>query len=76
MLFLDMHDDVEFSRRLQEEESVMVLPGKCFRAPGMFRICFAAPVPILDAAFDRLHSFCARHANRECLTFNLSMFPE
>mmetsp|Transcript_39688 Transcript_39688/g.86434 ORF Transcript_39688/g.86434 Transcript_39688/m.86434 type:complete len:458 (-) Transcript_39688:321-1694(-) len=61
--FQSVQDDVDFSRALQEEESVVVLPGRCFQAPGFFRICFAAPVPVLDAAFDRIHSFCVRHTD-------------
>lgn len=55
-----LSDDVVFAQRLMEEESVVVLPGKCFRAPGTFRICFAAPIAMIEEACDRLADFCQR----------------
>jgi len=55
-----LSDDVVFAQRLMEEESVVVLPGKCFRAPGTFRICFAAPIAMIEEACDRLAEFCQR----------------
>jgi len=38
----------------------MVLPGKCFSAPGFFRVVFAAPPQVLDQAWDRIEAFCRR----------------
>lgn len=55
-------DDVRFAGKLLEEESVAVLPGQCFCAPGFFRVVFAAPVEVLDEAWDRIEVFCRRHA--------------
>lgn len=56
-------DDVEFAGQLLREESVAVLPGQCFNAPGYFRVVFAAPPEALDHAFDRVEAFCKRHSS-------------
>lgn len=55
-------DDLEFVRRLMEEESVLVLPGSCFGAPrGYFRVTFCAPLDKLSEAYQRIAAFCKRH---------------
>lgn len=59
---LNIDDDVKFAGKLLEEESVAVLPGQCFCAPSFFRVVFAAPVEVLEEAWDRIESFCHRHA--------------
>jgi tyrosine aminotransferase len=53
-------DDVAFARGLLREESVAVLPGKCFNFPGFFRVVFAAPPEVLEQAWDRIEAFCRR----------------
>jgi len=53
-------DDVKFSGELLREESIAVLPGKCFNAPGYFRTVFAAPPEVLNQAWDRIEEFCKR----------------
>lgn len=53
-------DDVAFARGLLREESVAVLPGKCFNFPGFFRVVFAAPPEVLEQAWDRIEAFCKR----------------
>jgi len=55
-------DDVVFAGALLEEESVAVLPGQCFGAPGYFRVVFAAPPDVLDQAWSRIEAFCSRRA--------------
>jgi len=55
-------DDVAFAGALLEEESVVVLPGKCFCAPGYFRVVYAAPPAVLDEAWARIGAFCKRRA--------------
>jgi len=55
-------DDVLLASKLLEEESVAILPGQCFAAPGYFRVVFAAPVPVLEEAWTRIASFCDRHS--------------
>ncbi|KAJ3019051.1 hypothetical protein HKX48_002403 [Thoreauomyces humboldtii] len=60
--FKDIKDDVEFVEKLAEEESVLCLPGQCFRTPGSFiRIVFTPPVEKLDVAYTRIREFAARH---------------
>lgn len=53
-------DDVALAGALLQEESVAVLPGRCFRAPGFFRVVFAAPAEVLEEAWDRIEAFCRR----------------
>mmetsp|Transcript_22112 Transcript_22112/g.66459 ORF Transcript_22112/g.66459 Transcript_22112/m.66459 type:complete len:460 (-) Transcript_22112:77-1456(-) len=53
-------DDVAFAGKLLEEESVAVLPGRCFSAPGYFRVVFAAPERVIDQAWNRIEAFCRR----------------
>lgn len=56
------NDDVAFAGALLAEESVVILPGQCFQYPGYFRVVFAAPVHILEEAWDRIEAFCKRKA--------------
>jgi len=58
-------DDVAFAGKLLQEESIAVLPGVCFNAPGFFRVVFAAPPDVLEDAFDRIEGFCQRHSGQE-----------
>lgn len=59
--FAGFQNDMDFSQALLTEQSVFVLPGTAFRAPGFFRIVYCAPGPALDEAFDRIRAFCRRH---------------
>jgi tyrosine aminotransferase len=59
--FADCFTDVCFAEKLLEEESVLVLPGECFRAPGFIRIVTTVPEHVLQVAWDRIESFCSRH---------------
>ncbi|KAI8922419.1 pyridoxal phosphate-dependent transferase [Powellomyces hirtus] len=60
--FKDIKDDVVFVEKLAEEESVLCLPGQCFRTEGSFvRIVFTPPVEKLDIAYTRIREFAARH---------------
>jgi len=58
---MDIHDDMEFTEKLFEEESVMCLPGQCFRYPGFFRIVYTAPDEKLKEACARISAFMKRH---------------
>ncbi|KAA8499915.1 Tyrosine aminotransferase [Porphyridium purpureum] len=53
-------DDLEFCEALFKEESVLVLPGECFQAPGYLRLTYTAPVATLKEAMSRITSFVAR----------------
>jgi aminotransferase len=52
-------DDVEFAERLLREEKVAVIPGSAFGEGGRghVRICYAAPVLILEEALERMRRF-------------------
>ncbi|CAI5736715.1 unnamed protein product [Hyaloperonospora brassicae] len=54
-------DDLDFTQKLLDEESVFVLPGQCFGMTGYFRIVFSAPHDVLADAYIRLEDFCRRH---------------
>lgn len=61
-LFKDeIQDDLSFSKALLKEESVLILPGKCFNYPNFFRVVLVAPEDKLKDAFDRIESFCKRY---------------
>ncbi|KAL1924676.1 uncharacterized protein VTP21DRAFT_4330 [Calcarisporiella thermophila] len=59
--FSGLQNDIEFARRLMEEESVNVLPGTIFQCPNFIRIAISAPLADLEEAAQRLHAFCQRH---------------
>lgn len=56
----EIADDVEFCKALLKEESLVVLPGQCFRMKNFFRIVFCPPIDKLEQAYDRLDQFCKR----------------
>jgi tyrosine aminotransferase len=60
--FRDIPDDVAFTEMLMAEESVMCLPGKCFKFPQFFRLVLCAPEIQLREACSRISDFCMRHA--------------
>lgn len=54
--------DRDFTSKLMNEESVLVLPGSCFDFPNFFRICLTVPTDVMEEALNRIEEFCARHA--------------
>eukprot|EP01095_Lingulamoeba_sp_RSL-Kostka_P001239 TRINITY_DN11769_c0_g1_i1.p1 TRINITY_DN11769_c0_g1~~TRINITY_DN11769_c0_g1_i1.p1 ORF type:complete len:423 (+),score=126.35 TRINITY_DN11769_c0_g1_i1:90-1358(+) len=58
---LDIKDDMDFTVKLIEEESVYVLPGSCFRVKNYIRVVFSSPDYILGEAMDRIAVFCNNH---------------
>jgi aspartate/methionine/tyrosine aminotransferase len=54
-----MSDTVGFARRLVREAGVGLAPGEAFGpgGEGRLRLCFAASLPTLERAFDRLETF-------------------
>jgi len=56
----DIKDDVDFSTKLVEEESVFVLPGQVFQIPDHFRIVITSPKNVLEEACERIRAFCER----------------
>ena len=49
-----------FAESLLSEESVLVLPGECFRAPGFIRVVTTVPESLIQVAWDRIEAFCKR----------------
>lgn len=53
--------DMQFAKKLLEEENVAVLPGTAFAAQGFVRFVTCAAPAAVEEAFDRIESFCKRH---------------
>lgn len=52
-------DDVALCRRLLDEQLLATVPGSAFGAPGFVRLSYAAAMPELERAVERLQSFAA-----------------
>lgn len=61
-VFKDIKDDMDFTQKLLNEESVFVLPGQCFQMDNFFRVVFSAPKEQLKDAYERMADFCKRHS--------------
>ena len=61
--FKDINDDVDFTQKLLQEESVFCLPAGVFGSPNYFRIVTTVPQPRMKIAVDRMISFAKSHAN-------------
>lgn len=65
--FKGFNSDMDFVQALVKEESVLSLPGSCFRCPSPFvRIVFSNPRDKLEVAFGRIREFCQRHHIKSC----------
>jgi len=53
----NIRSDTEFCERLLEEVGLALVPGTAFGAPGYIRLSFAASLPTLTAALERLDDF-------------------
>lgn len=62
---LDIANDLEFCEKLYQEESVLVLPGQCFKIQNFFRVVLCPPPAQLKEAFERMREFCARHTKKQ-----------
>ncbi|QDZ24576.1 tyrosine/nicotianamine aminotransferase [Chloropicon primus] len=51
-------DDVKWCRELLEQQNVFTLPGVLFGSPGFVRIVSAAPMSVLEEAWNRIEDFC------------------
>ena len=58
---LDIKDDVEFSKKLLEEQNVFVLPGSAFGTKNIFRVVFCSELMLLGTAVKRITEFCNDH---------------
>jgi len=59
--FVDIQDDVEFAKKLLEEELVFVLPGRIFKFENFVRLVICPPMDKLAEVCVRLDAFCSRH---------------
>nr|AGU68010.1 tyrosine transaminase [Crithidia acanthocephali] len=57
-------DGVSFANALAEEENVHVFPGEAFHMPCAIRLTLSRPLPVAEAAVDRVRAFCERHARK------------
>lgn len=64
-MFDGFSSDLDFVEKLVQEESVLCLPGQCFRCDGPFlRIVFSSPIEKLSEAYQRMRVFCERHLKK------------
>ena len=60
--FVDIRDDVDFVEKLVQEQSLLCLPGQCFKCEGAFvRLVFSSPIEILEKGVARMREFCEKH---------------
>jgi aspartate aminotransferase len=52
-------NDADFALQLLEKTGVATVPGSAFYAPGHIRLSYAAAMPELTSAMDRLDEFIA-----------------
>ena len=45
-------DELKFIRRLQQEERIMVVPGRGFGKKGYFRIAYCVPMETIEKSLD------------------------
>jgi tyrosine aminotransferase len=61
-LFQDhVSNDIEFTKLILKEESILLLPGSCFAVENFVRVVLVAPEDKLKDAFKRMEEFCKRH---------------
>ena len=62
--FNDIRDDVQFVEKLVQEQSLLCLPGRCFKCQGAFvRLVTTSPALVLKEGLARLKEFCIAHKN-------------
>ena len=57
-------NDVQFTECLLMEESVFVLPGKCFGVANFVRVVLCVPIEKLEVACTRIVRFCDAHLKK------------
>lgn len=63
-VFPDIANDVEFAKKLLQEQMVFVLPGSIFGAENFVRIVVCAAIEKLRMAAARIKEFCEAHHRR------------
>jgi len=59
--FEDIEDDVDFCKKLLNEQNAFVLPSTCFFAKNMFRIVLCHPLEKIEELGLRINEFCENH---------------
>lgn len=59
--FPEFGNDLQFTEKLMEEQSVFCLPAMCFQFPNYFRIVLTPPSDKMKEAMLRLEEFCKIH---------------
>lgn len=59
--FEDIVDDVDFCKKLLNEQNAFVLPSKCFFAKNMFRLVLCHPLEKIEELSKRISEFCTAH---------------
>lgn len=59
--FPNIVDDVDFIKKLLDEECIMCLPGTCFDFPNYFRIVVTVPEEKIREACMRIQNFCRKY---------------
>ena len=59
--FEDLETDVDFCKKLLEEECTFVLPSTCFNSKNMFRLVLCHLPEKLEELGTRLKAFCEKH---------------
>lgn len=59
--FSDITDDVDFCKKLLNEQNVLTFPSKCFFEDGFFRMIICTTSETINEFGDRLQEFCNAH---------------
>nr|XP_006816454.1 PREDICTED: tyrosine aminotransferase-like [Saccoglossus kowalevskii] len=59
--FPDFKNDLEFTQKMISDQSVMCLPGQCFKYPNFFRVVLTLPLPKIEEACSRITEFCKKY---------------
>lgn len=57
--FKNIKNDVDFVEKLMQQQSILCLPGQCFKCEGSFvRLVISSPANILQEGIARIKDFC------------------
>jgi tyrosine aminotransferase len=59
--FADITDDIDFCKKLLQEQNCLTFPSQCFFSKNFFRIIICTKPEILNEFGDRLQTFCNAH---------------
>jgi len=62
--FHGIKDDIDFARKLLQEQAVLCLPGAIFNMPNYFRAVICPPPHIIEEIGRRMSTFCRKYSFR------------